>query len=299
MSLTPHAFPHIFEAIFAHASREGLISLRAVSTEFRDRADALLFKHVQVFCGAHGTQLDAISGGRLPMLPIPDAPSPERPAALARLAERLYNIRAVDQYTELPDVPFRLDVLRQCTSYTTRTPKTTAHTHVSTELDIAYPCYINSALHALTRPLGVKRSVMTLRWIVEVPLVLPTPEVREVVYVLKPPIEPEYDTPVALTCVRHLEAVPSLQKYVTVVGWASLLVRHVGMPLPTVNSKISDVPDSWLTQHVQYEGAWWRLGQWLEFYMTQWGHMWSPHGKVRFLTHAEWAAEAGEYINAP
>lgn len=40
------AFPHIVEAIFAHAPNLSLASLRGVCRSFRDRADALLLQHV-------------------------------------------------------------------------------------------------------------------------------------------------------------------------------------------------------------------------------------------------------------
>lgn len=302
MPIDAAAYPHILDAIILYADRGALLSLRAGSTAFQHRVDAVLFEHIGVHYHDGAAHLRAVDGARLPTLPIlnPSSGSPATEAALARFAQQAAHVAAVDLYAPVPAV---LALLRPAV-VRRRGPRAhligcqlRADTYVDSVWGGPGSAGTGDAL-GIELPPALPRSVVTLGWELGRRVAIPAPRAREAVIILDPTVVPGHERwllPLPARALAHLAAGP---ERVTVVGWAPLLLPRVQMPVPSREGRVVDIPDEMLGTHVTSAGEQWRLGDWLESYMDRAKCKWSHRGEVRYLSHAEWAAEAGKYVAA-
>jgi hypothetical protein len=303
MPIDAAAYPHILDAVISSADRSSLLALRAGSTAFRDRVDAVLFEHIGVHYQDGAAHMRSVDGARLPSLPIqnPASGSRETAAALARFAQQATHVHAVDLYAPVPAVLSLLHpkVVRR------RGPRAhligcqlRAHTYVDSMWGGASGIAGSDALDIEDLPPGLERSVITLGWELGRRVAIPAPRAREVVLVLDPSVAPGRGLYLLPLPAHALSKLANGPERVTVVGWAPLLLPRVQLPVPSRDGKALDVPPDMMDTQVQSAGEWWLLGDWLEDYMERARRKWSLCGEVRFLSHAEWAAEAGKYIVA-
>ncbi|BEJ13935.1 hypothetical protein CspHIS471_0311090 [Cutaneotrichosporon sp. HIS471] len=284
MPIDAAAYPHILDAIISHAVPSALIALRAGSTSLRDRVDAIFFEHIGVHYQDSAAHLRAVDGSRLPSLPIPNPASwsPETKAALARFAQQATHVRAVDLYAPIPAVLSLLhpEVVRR------RGPRAhlighqlKAVTYVDSMRGEKSARAIHDAFNTGGLPRDQERSVITLQWVWGDRLMFPIPKARDVVFVLEPTIHRRNRYP-DIGSVENLAIGPEL---VTFVQW----VGAEQMPTSRRDRWIGPSPTLWqmFRRH-------------LEDKMGQTSVEGARAAEVRFISHEEWAAEAGKYVIA-